>query len=181
VDLLVKNRGRSDETVLVEVTEKPKDWTLEIKRFGTIVRGVSVEKAAERMSIDTSYPTLRGPSGDKLVGAYSRGMRQRLGIAELLIKDRKVLTLDEPTLGLEPDGTNRMLDLIVSLSRDRSITVMLSAHQLEQVQRICTRVGIMIKGKVVALGTIEELAKRKLGDAAGPNLEEIYMRYFKET
>ena len=119
--------------------------------------------------------------GDKLVGAYSRGMRQRLGIAELLIKDPKLLILDEPTLGLDPDGTNKMLDLIFSLSRTRGITVMLSSHQLEQVQRICTRVGIMIKGRLVAQGTIEELAKRKLGDAAGPNLEEIYMRYFKET
>jgi len=119
--------------------------------------------------------------GDKLVGAYSRGMRQRLGIAELLIKDPKLLILDEPTLGLDPDGTNKMLDLIVSLSRDRGITVMLSSHQLEQVQRICTRVGIMIKGKLVALGTIEQLAQRKVGDATGPDLEEIYMRYFKET
>ncbi len=119
--------------------------------------------------------------GDKLVGAYSRGMRQRLGIAELLIKDPKLLILDEPTLGLDPDGVNRMLDLILSLNRDRGITVMLSSHQLEQVQRICHRVGIMIKGRLVALGTIEELARRKLGDAAGPNLQEIYMRYFKES
>ncbi|MDH7501796.1 MAG: ABC transporter ATP-binding protein [Verrucomicrobiota bacterium] len=119
--------------------------------------------------------------GDKLVGAYSRGMRQRLGIAELLIKDPKLLILDEPTLGLDPDGTNKMLDLVHSLSRDRGITVMLSSHQLEQVQRICTRVGIMIKGKLVAVGTIEELAKRKLGEGGGMNLEEIYMRYFKEA
>lgn len=119
--------------------------------------------------------------GDKLVGAYSRGMRQRLGIAELLIKDPKLLILDEPTLGLDPDGTNKMLDLILSLRRNRGITVVLSSHQLEQVQRICTRVGIMIKGKLVALGAIEELAKTKLGAAGGMNLEEIYMRYFKET
>lgn len=119
--------------------------------------------------------------GDKLVGAYSRGMRQRLGIAELLIKDPKLLILDEPTLGLDPDGTNKMLDLVHSLSRDRGITVMLSSHQLEQVQRICTRVGIMIKGKLVAVGSIEELAKRKLGEGGGMNLEEIYMRYFKEA
>ena len=119
--------------------------------------------------------------GDKLVGAYSRGMRQRLGIAELLIKNPRLLILDEPTLGLDPDGMNKMLDLIVSLQRERGITVMLCSHQLEQVQRICTRVGIMIKGKMVALGTIQELAKRKLGDAGGPDLDEIYMRYFKEA
>ncbi len=134
------------------------------------------------VQIETALTTV-GLNGedDKLVGAYSRGMRQRLGIAELLIKAPKLLILDEPTLGLDPDGTNKMLDLIVSLSRDRGMTVLLSSHQLEQVQRICTRVGIMIKGKLVALGTIEELAKRKLGDAAGPSLEEIYMRYFKEA
>ena len=118
---------------------------------------------------------------DKLVGAYSRGMRQRLGIAELLVKNPKLLILDEPTLGLDPDGTNRMLELIVSLRRERGMTVMLSSHQLEQVQRICTRVGIMIKGKLVALGSLDELSEGRPGDKAGPHLEEIYMRYFKEA
>lgn len=138
------------------------------------------EKAKTKIEEALSIVGLNG-EGDKLVGAYSRGMRQRLGIAELLIKDPKLLILDEPTLGLDPDGTNKMLDLIQSLCRDRGITVMLSSHQLEQVQRICTRVGIMIKGKLVATGTIEELAKRKLGNAGGMSLEEIYMRYFKEA
>jgi ABC-2 type transport system ATP-binding protein len=57
---------------------------------------------------------------------------------------------------------------------------MFSSHLLDQVQRICHRVGIMIQGRLVAVGTIEELARRKLGDASGPSLEEIYMRYFKE-
>jgi len=119
--------------------------------------------------------------GDKLVGAYSRGMRQRLGIAELLVKDPRLLILDEPTLGLDPDGTNKMLELIRDLNRTRGITVMLSSHLLDQVQRICHRVGIMIKGRLVALGTIEELARRKIGEAAGLDLQEIYMRYFKEA
>ena len=119
--------------------------------------------------------------GDKLVGAYSRGMRQRLGIAELLVKDPRLLILDEPTLGLDPDGTNKMLELIRDLNRTRGITVMLSSHLLDQVQRICHRVGIMIKGRLVALGTIEELARRKMGEAAGLDLQEIYMRYFKEA
>ncbi len=137
------------------------------------------DKARAQVAMALTTVGLDGED-DKLVGAYSRGMRQRLGIAELLVKDPKLLILDEPTLGLDPDGTNKMLDLIVSLSRDRGMTVMLSSHQLEQVQRICSRVGIMIKGKLVALGTIKELAKRELGDA-GPSLEEIYMRYFKET
>lgn len=118
----------------------------------------------------------------KLAGAYSRGMRQRLGIAELLIKNPKLVFLDEPTLGLDPDGINRMLELIVSLSKDQGITVLLSSHLLHQVQRICDRVGIMIHGKLVAKGSIDELAKLKLGDGRDQfTLEEIYMRYFQET
>ena len=119
----------------------------------------------------------------KRVGIYSKGMRQRLGIAEVLVKEPTLVFLDEPTIGLDPDGTNRMLDLIHSLSRDKKITVFLSSHLLDQVQRICDRVGIMIKGNLVALGPIEELAKKKLGiEKEGDyTLEEIYMKYFKEA
>ena len=118
----------------------------------------------------------------KKVGTYSKGMRQRLGIAEVLIKEPKLIFLDEPTIGLDPDGTNRMLDLIHSLSREKNITIFLSSHLLDQVQRICDRVGIMIKGDLVAMGPIEELAKKKLGiDKEHYTLEEIYMKYFKEA
>ncbi len=125
-----------------------------------------------------------GLSGEasKKVGTYSKGMRQRLGIAEVLIKEPKLVFLDEPTIGLDPDGTNRMLDLIQSLSREKKITIFLSSHLLDQVQRICDRVGIMINGNLVAIGPIEELAKKKLGlDQQDYTLEEIYMKYFKEA
>jgi ABC-2 type transport system ATP-binding protein len=149
-------------------------------RYMVRLNQLPADKAPGQIETALAIVGLNG-EGDKLVGVYSRGMRQRLGIAELLVKDPKLLILDEPTLGLDPDGTNKMLDLIVTLNRERGITVMLSSHLLDQVQRICTRVGIMIKGKLVALGTIEELARGNLGDATGPNLEEIYMRYFKET
>lgn len=116
------------------------------------------------------------------VGTYSKGMRQRLGIAEVLIKEPKLIFLDEPTIGLDPDGTNRMLDLIQSLSREKNITIFLSSHLLDQVQRICDRVGIMINGNLVAMGPIDELAKQKLGvDQEAYTLEEIYMKYFKEA
>lgn len=118
----------------------------------------------------------------KKVGTYSKGMRQRLGIAEVLIKEPKLIFLDEPTIGLDPDGTNRMLDLIHSLSREKNITIFLSSHLLDQVQRICDRVGIMIKGNLVAVGPIQELAEKKLGiDKEHYTLEEIYMKYFKEA
>jgi ABC-2 type transport system ATP-binding protein len=119
---------------------------------------------------------------EKKVGIYSKGMRQRLGIAEVMIKEPKLIFLDEPTIGLDPDGTNRMLDLIHSLSRDKNITVFLSSHLLDQVQRICDRVGIMIKGNLVAVGPIQELAREKLGiDKERYTLEELYMKYFKEA
>lgn len=117
----------------------------------------------------------------KSVGAYSRGMRQRLGIAEVLIKNPQVVFLDEPTLGLDPDGSNQMLELIRSLSKDKKITVFFSSHLLDQVQKISHRVGIMIKGSLVAVGRIEDLAKEKLGvGQKSYTMEEIYMKYFKE-
>ncbi len=118
----------------------------------------------------------------KKIGAYSRGMRQRLGIAELLIKDSRVAFLDEPTLGLDPDATNRMIELIQSLSRDKQMTILLSSHMLHQVQKICHRIGIMIKGRMVALGPMEKLAQEKFGVGSEEySLEEIYMKYFQEA
>jgi ABC-2 type transport system ATP-binding protein len=117
----------------------------------------------------------------KRVGQYSRGMRQRLGIAEVLLKEPQVVFLDEPTLGLDPDGANQILELIHSLSRDKKITVFFCSHLLDQVQKISHRVGIMIKGSLVAVGRIDDLAKEKLGVGQERyTLEEIYMKYFKE-
>jgi len=148
-----------------------------IARLNRIPDKISVERIAESLKVVDLLEEV-----GKKVGIYSKGMRQRLGIAEVLIKEPKLIFLDEPTIGLDPDGTNRMLDLIHSLSRDKNITIFLSSHLLDQVQRICDRVGIMIKGDLVAMGPIEELAKKKLGvDKEHYTLEEIYMKYFKEA
>ncbi|GIX46268.1 MAG: hypothetical protein KatS3mg131_0479 [Candidatus Tectimicrobiota bacterium] len=119
---------------------------------------------------------------DKKIDAYSRGMRQRLGIAELLVKEPKVAFLDEPTIGLDPDATNRMVELIQQLSQERQMTILLSSHQLYQVQRICHRIGIMIRGRMVAQGPMERLAAEKFGiEGEQHTLEEIYMKYFQEA
>ena len=118
----------------------------------------------------------------KKVAAYSRGMRQRLGLAELVVKEPKLAFLDEPTLGLDPDATNRMMDLIESLSCEKGMTIVLCSHFLHMVQRLCRRVGIMIKGKMVAQGPMDRLAQEKLGLGAEQyTLEELYMKYFQET
>lgn len=118
----------------------------------------------------------------KKTSAFSRGMKQRLGIAEVLLKDPKVLFLDEPTLGLDPDGAVRLIELIHSLNQERKITVLLSSHHLQQVQKISHRVGIMIKGRMVAEGSIEALARDRFGVGEEKfTLEEIYMKYFQEV
>ncbi|MCX7965637.1 MAG: ATP-binding cassette domain-containing protein, partial [Syntrophorhabdaceae bacterium] len=118
----------------------------------------------------------------KKIGAYSRGMKQRLGLAELIVKEPKVAFLDEPTLGLDPDATNKMIELIENLSKEQKMTIILCSHFLEMVQKLCNRMGIIIKGKMVAQGTIETLAKEKFGvDSEEYTLEEIYMKYFQEA
>jgi ABC-2 type transport system ATP-binding protein len=97
--------------------------------------------------------------GRRLVKEFSRGMKQRLGIAEVLVKKPTAVILDEPTLGLDPDGAIRILELIKVLNRDHGLTVMLSSHQLQQVQQICSRVGIIVKGKLIVQGEMDKLGK----------------------
>jgi ABC-2 type transport system ATP-binding protein len=96
---------------------------------------------------------------DLVVGKYSKGMKQRLGIADVLIKRPKVAILDEPTAGLDPEGINQILDLITGLP-EKGAMVILSSHQLYQVQKICHRVGIMSQGKLVVEGALDELGKK---------------------
>ena len=95
----------------------------------------------------------------RLVREFSRGMKQRLGIAEVLVKNPVAVILDEPTLGIDPDGSIRILELIKRLNQEHKLTVMLSSHQLQQVQEICTRVGIIVRGKLIVQGQMAELGR----------------------
>ena len=97
---------------------------------------------------------------DKKAGTYSRGMRQRLGLADVLIKAPSIIILDEPTLGIDPQGVREFLDLIVRLSKEQGITVLLSSHHLHQVQQICDRVGLFVGGKLIAEGDIDALSAK---------------------
>ncbi len=90
--------------------------------------------------------------------AYSRGMRQRLGLADVLIKNPEVIILDEPTSGIDPTGVKEFLDLIVTLSKEEGITVLFSSHHLHQVQQVCDRVGLFVNGKLIAEGDVRTLA-----------------------
>jgi ABC-2 type transport system ATP-binding protein len=91
---------------------------------------------------------------------YSRGMLQRLGIADALVKDPEILILDEPTAAIDPIGVVEILDLLRQLVRERGVTILLSSHLLTQVQSVCDRVGIFAAGKLIGLGTVAELATR---------------------
>lgn len=98
-------------------------------------------------------------AADKKTGTYSRGMRQRLGIADVLMKDPEVIIMDEPTLGIDPEGIRELMWLIRDLAERDGRTILLSSHQLHQVQRVCDRMGIFVHGKMIACGTLEELGR----------------------
>lgn len=102
--------------------------------------------------------------GSKRVGAYSRGMRQRLGLADMLIKKPQLIIMDEPTSGLDPEASHDFLEMIRTL-KGQGITILISSHLLHQVQAVCDRVGLFKNGKMVLEGTVSSLAQRVLGGA----------------
>ncbi|MCR8557747.1 ABC transporter ATP-binding protein [Mucilaginibacter sp. BJC16-A38] len=99
----------------------------------------------------------------KRTSTFSRGMKQRLGLADVLIKNPDVIILDEPTLGIDPTGVRDFLALIKQLSRQQGLTVLLSSHHLHHVQQVCDRVGIFVNGKLLAQGGIGELSGQLFG------------------
>jgi ABC-2 type transport system ATP-binding protein len=99
-------------------------------------------------------------ASDKKSGKYSRGMLQRLGLADVLIKNPEVIILDEPTLGIDPTGVREFLELIVELSSEEGNTVLFSSHDLHHVQAVCDRVGLFVRGKLLAEGDIPTLSKK---------------------
>ncbi len=101
---------------------------------------------------------------ERPVGTFSRGMRQRLGLADVLLKRPQIAILDEPTVGLDPEAAAELLDMIRGLKAD-GLTVLLSSHLLHQVQAVCDRVGLFSSGRMVLEGTFETLSGRVLGGA----------------
>lgn len=129
-----------------------------------------IDDALHRIGLDES--------ADREVRGFSRGMRQRLGLAEVLVKRPDVVILDEPTLGLDPQAALDFLETIKGL-KDEGITILLSSHLLYQVQAICDRVGLFHRGEMALEGTVPDLAREVLGgayridlEAEGPDLSE---------
>ncbi|HEY7459675.1 MAG TPA: ABC transporter ATP-binding protein [Xanthobacteraceae bacterium] len=104
------------------------------------------------------------------VGTFSRGMRQRLGLAEILMKQAEVAILDEPTSGLDPQATEELLTMIRDL-KSHDVTVLLSSHLLERVQKVCDRVALFQAGKIALVGTVSELAREVLGSGFAVEVE----------
>jgi ABC-2 type transport system ATP-binding protein len=99
---------------------------------------------------------------DNRVSTFSRGMRQRLGVAEILMKEAQIAILDEPTSGLDPQATIELLEIIRDLKK-RGVSVLLSSHLLERVQSVCDRVALFNQGKIALIGTVSELGREVLG------------------
>jgi len=98
---------------------------------------------------------------DQPVGKYSHGMKQRLGIADVMIKQPRIAIFDEPTSGIDPEGTDQVLNLVTAMAR-RKVTVIISSHQLHQLQKVCTGVGIYSKGQMIASGPVDKLGRDAL-------------------
>ena len=129
-------------------------------RFIAELNGLDVTESDRR--IDELVKTVGlTKEKDLPTGKFSKGMKQRLGIADVLIKKPKVVFLDEPTSGLDPEGINRLLSLIADLPK-MGTTVILSSHQLYQVQKVCNSIGILSKGKVVVEGSLDKLGRDAL-------------------
>jgi ABC-2 type transport system ATP-binding protein len=132
-------------------------------------RGAERQQRMERL---LGLFELAGRNGE-LIGSYSHGMRQKIGLASLLIREPSVLLLDEPTNGLDPRSARLVKDLLEELAA-RGTAVLLSTHILEVAQALCHRVAIIDHGKIVATGTMEELRAQTGSDKA--SLEDLFLK-----
>ena len=150
-------------------------------RFITWLNNMSDEEAEGQIDHVLKAVGL-AEKADTTVNKFSRGMKQRLGIADVLVKKPRLAILDEPTAGLDPEGINQILDLIVGLPKMET-TVVMCSHRLYEVQRICQSIAILAKGKLVVEGALDALGREALAEGryrievetagASPQLVEV--------
>ena len=128
-------------------------------RYTARLNRLAVDVAERRMSDILELVGLADRADDR-ADEYSRGMLQRLGVADALLKEPEVLILDEPTTSIDPLGVVEILDLLRGLAHDRGISILLSSHLLNQVQSTCDRIGIFAAGRLIGNGTVDQLARR---------------------
>jgi ABC-2 type transport system ATP-binding protein len=110
---------------------------------------------------------------DRRVGTFSKGMRQRVGIAQAILHEPRVLFLDEPTSGLDPMGVRQLRETIIRLNRELGITIFMNTHLLSEVSRVCTRIGVLAEGELVYQDSLRNTLDRFPDEAS---LEDIYAR-----
>jgi ABC-2 type transport system ATP-binding protein len=131
----------------------------ELLAFHGKICGLSGKKLTARIDELIDLVGLRD-ARDRRVGGFSKGMLQRIGLAQALVHDPGLIVLDEPTAGVDPAGSHQIRDLILDLKK-RGKTILLTSHLLEQVQEICDRVGIMARGEMIREGPLEDLVRVK--------------------
>jgi ABC-2 type transport system ATP-binding protein len=146
-------------------------------RYTARLIGLDREEREEKIAAALHHVGL-SEVADKPVETFSRGMRQRLGLAEILMKEAEIAILDEPTSGLDPQATLELLEIIRNL-KNQNVSVLLSSHLLERVQSVCDRVALFSDGNIVLLGSVAELGRQVLGggfnvevEAEGQGLKE---------
>ncbi|MDE2037721.1 MAG: ABC transporter ATP-binding protein [Patescibacteria group bacterium] len=131
-----------------------------------------VEEIDAKIDETLAFLDFRGVEHKRLK-TFSKGMRQRIGIAQAILHDPAVLFLDEPTSGLDPMGIKNLRDIILRLNRERGMTIFMNTHLLSEVGKTCTSIGVLSMGKLIYTDTMEH-TRRKYPDEA--SLEEIYVR-----
>jgi ABC-2 type transport system ATP-binding protein len=124
------------------------------------LNGLTGSLLSDKIDVLLEVVGLKDKAG-QVVGKFSHGMKQRLGIADVMVKDPRVAIFDEPTSGIDPEGTDQILNLIKDMSQQK-VTVLISSHQLHQIQKVCTQVGIFSKGKMLASGPVDKLGREML-------------------
>ncbi len=128
-----------------------------LRLFGTLSGGASEDRIAEVLE----WTGLTAPA-DKRVSGYSQGMRQRLGIAMALLDEPRLLVLDEPTNGLDPQGTREIRELMVRIRAEENTAILVSSHLLGEMERVCDRVAVIARGRILQQGTLDDI----IGDAS---------------
>jgi ABC-2 type transport system ATP-binding protein len=136
------------------------DWMTAVEYLGWMAKlhgiarnGSEIAQLLERVGLDAG--------NDAVVGTYSRGMRQRLSLARTLIHRPELLILDEPTNGLDPRGRREIHDILLNLSANHGVGILLCTHLLDDVERLCTKVGILVHGKTVLEGLIGDILSNR--------------------
>jgi len=129
-------------------------YTARLIGFNKAERGKKIANALDRVGL--------AEFADKRVGTFSRGMRQRLGLAEILMKGAQIAILDEPTSGLDPHATAELLAIIRGFKAE-GVSVLLSSHLLDRVQSVCDRVALFSGGRIALMGSVADLGRQVLG------------------